>query len=254
MAPWSRVWTGELLQQPAGALFLKNCSAVPLPFVKGIKTSMYQAPPAVVQHSAQPLGRPTTLTAAVAGAFGVAVLNIVGAAAILASGTEMVRQQIAQNPGLGSDHIDPSTVDLGSERARGLHTMFTSFAADTIFWSLVLAVLAYFALRGGRTTRIVSAVILGITALVKLIDLVFEVPTVTLIADVLAALVAIAAIVLFFLPASNAYGRSRRTTPSGAVPSPYPQAPPPYQQAPPPYAQAPHPHPQAPPPGGPRGY
>jgi hypothetical protein len=157
-----------------------------------------------------PTARPATLTVAAGAAVGVAVLNIAGAAAVLNAGWELVRQQIAQNPTFGGDPIDPATVDLTSERAEGLHTIFTSMSVNTIFWSLVLVTFAAFAVRGGRTARAFAAVILGVTVLVKVVDVVLEVPTITLIADVLAALLAIVAIALLFVPASNAYGRSRR--------------------------------------------
>jgi hypothetical protein len=156
-------------------------------------------------------GRPTTLTAAVGAAAGVAVLNLVSAIMILASATDMIRRQIAANPGFGGPAGNPDDVDMSGERARGLNTIFTSMASGMIFWALVLGVLAYFALRGGRTTRALATVILVVTAALKAIDLILTfVPTVVAAADVLVVVLALVAMVLFFLPASNAYGKYRR--------------------------------------------
>jgi len=173
-------------------------------------TAYQQAPAQYHQQLPQGPGpRPATLTAAVGAAIGAAVLNIVSAVVMLASLTDMVRNQIAEHNS-GGVTVDPSRVDLTSERAEGLRPMFQGMAFNTIFWAIVLALLAFFALRGGRATRILATLVLVVTALVKTADLVTSVPTVSLVIDVFVAVLALAAIVLFFLPASNAYGKRRR--------------------------------------------
>jgi hypothetical protein len=154
--------------------------------------------------------RPTSLTAAVGAAIGVAVLNLISAIAIVTSVSDLVREQIADNPGAGEAPLDPALVDMASDRARGLETIYSGLAYSMIFWALVLGILAYFALRGGRVTRILATVILVVTAALKAADPVLTLPTISLIADVIVGLLALAAIVMFFLPASNAYGRQRR--------------------------------------------
>lgn len=154
------------------------------------------------------LARPTALTVAVWAALGVAVLNLVSAFAILTSVPELVREQIASNSSGGP--VDPARVDMTSDRARSLDTIYSSLGYSMVFWALVLAVLAYFALRGGRTVRIFAALILLVTAAFKLADAVMAVPGLSLVTDVVIGLLAPVAIVLFFLPASNTYGKLRR--------------------------------------------
>jgi hypothetical protein len=154
--------------------------------------------------------RPTSLTVAVGAAIGVAVLNLISAFAVIASVSDLVRKQIANNQGSGADPTDPALVDLTSERARGLDTIYSSLAYSMIFWALVLGVLAYFALRGGRTTRILASLILVVTAALKAADAVMTLPPASFVADVIIGLLAPVAIVLFFLPGSNRYGKLRR--------------------------------------------
>jgi hypothetical protein len=154
--------------------------------------------------------RPPVLTTAAVIALAVAVLNIVSAVLILASVDDLVRNQIANNPPGNWDTFDPALVDMTSERAEGLQKIFSSLAGAMIFWALVLVTLAVFTLRGGRTTRILSAVILVFTVLFKSVDLALELPTAAVILDVLVGVLALVAVVLFFLPAANAYGRQRR--------------------------------------------
>jgi hypothetical protein len=162
------------------------------------------------QDSHGGVARPTSLTVAVGAAMGVAVLNLISAFAIVASVSDLVREQIANNPGGGAAPVDPAQVDLTSDRARGLDTIYSSLAYGMIFWALVLGILAYFALRGGRATRVIATVILVVTAALKLADLAMALPTASVLADVVVALLAPVAIVMFFLPASNSYGKLRR--------------------------------------------
>src|SRR6185503_5007233 len=93
-------------------------------------------------------------------------LMCVGAVAVLTGVLDAAKQQVADNPTFGGDKMDPSLVDPNSERVRGLVTIFKVLSFDTMFWALVLAVLAYFALRGGRTTRILSTIILVVSEIV----------------------------------------------------------------------------------------
>jgi len=173
--------------------------------------STYQTPPGYGQprrHGtrAQSRQRPATLTGAAAAAWAAVGLNIIGAAGILASGMDVVKEQIARTTTTEAGaHISPALVNTSTDRAKGLHTIYTALAGSTIFWSLVLALLAWFALRGGRATRILSAVILIISVLFKATDLFIAIPTVTVIVDGLFVAVALIAIVMFFLPSSNAY-------------------------------------------------
>jgi len=160
--------------------------------------------------SAATAARPTTLTAAVGAAIGVALLNLISAVAIIASVSDLVREQIANNPGAGEPPVDPSLVDMESDRAQGLETVYSGLAYSMVFWALVLGILAYFALRGGRVVRVFVTLILVVTAALKAADPIMTLPTVSLIADALVGLLAVAAIVMLFLPASNAYGRLRR--------------------------------------------
>jgi hypothetical protein len=155
--------------------------------------------------------RPAVLTAAVGAALGAAVLNIIGAVLMLTSVTDMVREQIAGSPDFGEEAVTPDQVDLTTDRAQGLETIFSSLAYNTIFWMLVLVPLAIFAARGGRATRVVSAVILVVTALFTGVILLLPVGGAVMAVGGLVSLLAIAAVVLFFLPASNAYGRQRRS-------------------------------------------
>jgi hypothetical protein len=172
--------------------------------------STYQTAAEYDEHLVDPPRRPTTLTAAVAAGMGAAVLNIVIAIIMFTSMTGIVRNQIANNPGLGEGPVSPDLVDMTSERAHSLQTIMSSLAGAMIFWGVVLAVLAYFALRGGRTVRVLSAIILVVTALFKTVDVFVSLPAAVTVLDLLVGILAPVAIVLFFLPASNAYGRRRR--------------------------------------------
>jgi hypothetical protein len=174
-------------------------------------TPVYSQP----QYFSGPLTRPAALTAAVGAAVGAAVFNVISAVVMLTSMTELVRNQIAEHNSGGP--VDPGRVDLASERAEGLKQIFSGLAGGMIFWAVVLALLALVALRGGRTTRILSAVILVVTALLKTADLAMSAPTLVFIVDALVALLALAATVLFFSPGSNAYGKQRRTQRRNAV-------------------------------------
>lgn len=168
-------------------------------------TSMYQGSAAEGVAA-----RPISLTVAAGAAIGVAVLNLVSAFAILASVPDLVREQIAKKPGAGEPAVDPSLVDLSSDRARGLDTVYSSLAYGMIFWAVVLGILAYFALRGGRTVRIFAASILFVTAALKVTDAFIAMPGISVVTAVITGLAAPVAIVLFFLPATNAYGRAQR--------------------------------------------
>src|SRR4029450_12493143 len=101
------------------------------------------------QYSSGPLTRPATLTAAVGAAVGAAVFNVISAVVMLTSMAELVRNQIAEHNSGGP--VDPSRVDLTSERAEGLKQIFSGLAGSMIFWAIVLALLAVVALPGGRT-------------------------------------------------------------------------------------------------------
>ncbi|MEV0382713.1 hypothetical protein [Nonomuraea sp. NPDC050643] len=154
-------------------------------------------------------GRPAALTRAVGAAIAAAALNLVSAAGILISGMQVVREQIASSSS-GETRVTPEMVDPSSERAQSLHTIYSSMAYGTIFWSLVLILLAWLALRGGRATRIFSVVILIISLLVKALDLLIAMPVLALICDALFAVVALAAIVLLFRSGNTANRRRTR--------------------------------------------
>ncbi|MEV4178201.1 hypothetical protein [Nonomuraea sp. NPDC049709] len=153
-------------------------------------------------------GRPGTLTGAVAVAIGAAGLNLISAIGILTGGMEAVKEQIAANSGQGSDPVTPEMVDPGSERAQSLYAIYSSLGYSTIFWSLVLVLLAVLALRGGRVTRIFSTVILAISVLVKAADPFIAMPVISVVADVPFVVLALVAVVLFFRPASNAFRKT----------------------------------------------
>jgi hypothetical protein len=157
------------------------------------------------------------LTAAVGAALGAAVLNIVSGISILAGGMDLVVKYVSSAAYQHGTAVDPALIDTESDTAKAVQTVYTAIASSTIFWSLVLATLAAFALRGGRTTRVISTVILVISALMKLIDVRIMMPTVSGIADALVVVLALTAAVLFFLPAANAYGKSRRTAKAAGV-------------------------------------
>lgn len=154
--------------------------------------------------------RPAVLTAATGLAVAVALLNVVTSILILIGVDDLTRRQIADTPGSAWGEIDPAMVDMSSERAEGLRLLYSVLAYDTIFWALVLAALAPLALRGGRAARTLAALILAITAAVKGLDAVMAMPAAAVAVDALVGVLAIVAIVLFFLPASNGYGRRRR--------------------------------------------
>jgi Ca2+/Na+ antiporter len=176
--------------------------------------STYQQAPTGPHHAAPSVGavpaRPATLTAAVGAAIGSAVLNLLGAILIFASIDDIVRKVIANSPGLGAAPVDPGQVDLASQRADGLKVIFSSLASSTIFWALVLALLASFALRGGRTVRVLSSLILVFSALTAVGLLFAPLPGLVMVTNVLVAVLGLTAVVLFFLPASNAFGQARR--------------------------------------------
>jgi len=169
--------------------------------------STYQSTP----HQIAPeQTRPTTLVTAAGAAIGAAVLMIIGAVVILARARDIAVQQVADNTTRGAESVDVSLVDPNSDRVNGLTSIFNGLAADTVFWALALAVLAYFALRGGRATRILSVIILVFSEIVMGINLFLSNPMLVKITSSLAGIAALAAIVLFFLPATNAYGKARR--------------------------------------------
>jgi hypothetical protein len=163
-------------------------------------------------RAAGPAERPVTLTAGVGAALGVVLLNIIAAIMMIASVTDMVKEQIAGSPDFGEEAVTPDMVDMTSDRAQGLETIFSSLAYNTIFWMLVLTPLVIFAARGGKATRIISAIILAVTVLYSGVFFLLPVGAVTMLLSGLVSLLAIAAIVLFFLPASNEYGRLRRAS------------------------------------------
>ncbi|MEV0388161.1 hypothetical protein [Nonomuraea sp. NPDC050643] len=154
-------------------------------------------------------GRPATLTRAAIAAMGAAALNLVSAMGLLISGMDAVKSQIAANQGLGDEPVTPDMIDPLSERAQSLYGVYSALAYSTIFWSLVLVLLACLALRGGRVIRIGATVILVISLLLKVGDFFIAMPTLSLIADGPFAILALAAIVLFFQPAGNAYRHTR---------------------------------------------
>jgi hypothetical protein len=166
--------------------------------------SMYeQQNPASLGHVSRrhaDAGRPGTLNGAVAVAIGAAGLNLISGIGILIGGMEAVKEQIAATSGQGGDPVTPEMVDPESERAQGLYAIYSSLGYSTIFWSLVLVLLAVMALRGGRVTRIFSMVILVISVLVKAADLFIAMPVISVVADVPFAVLALVAIVLFFRP------------------------------------------------------
>jgi hypothetical protein len=154
--------------------------------------------------------RPRTLTLAVSAAVGVAMLNIISAITVLTSKSDMIREQIAGHSGGAPVSLDQ--VDLSSERAQGLQTMYTSLATSTIFWSIVLALLASFTLRGGRATRVCATIILVVSALFKIADAVMATPAISLVADLVIVILGPVAGVLYFMRATNDFGKHRRTS------------------------------------------
>ncbi|WP_219463936.1 hypothetical protein [Nonomuraea rhizosphaerae] len=142
--------------------------------------------------------RSPKLPRAVYTAITAAVFNLIGAAGILVLGTDAIRQQVAANQGAGADPISAAEVDVHSERFEGLQTIYSGLAYSTIFWSLVLILLAWLALRGGTAVRVIAAIILIFSVLFKAADLFMSLPVLTLAADVAVVGLGVAAIVLLF--------------------------------------------------------
>ncbi|MEV0228103.1 hypothetical protein [Nonomuraea sp. NPDC050786] len=131
-------------------------------------------------------------------AIAAATLNVISPIGIIISGTEAIKEQIAANADMGSDPISPDEVDIHSDRFEGLHMIYSGLAYSTIFWSLVLALLALLALRGGGVARIFAVIIAIVSVLFKAVDLFITLPTLTLVADVLVVVLGLAATVFFF--------------------------------------------------------
>ncbi|MEV6155461.1 hypothetical protein AB0L53_34480 [Nonomuraea sp. NPDC052129] len=142
--------------------------------------------------------RPANLTRAVYAAIAAAALNVISAIGLLISGAEAIKEQIAANSDGGSAPVSLDEVDIHSDRFESLQTIYSGLAYSTIFWSLVLVLLAWLALRGGGAVRIFATIILIVSVLFKLVDLFITLPTLTLVADVLVVVLGLAATVLFF--------------------------------------------------------
>ncbi|MFB9622301.1 hypothetical protein [Nonomuraea helvata] len=99
---------------------------------------------------------------------------------------------------MGSASINPAEVDIHSDRFEGLQMIYSGLAYSTIFWSLVLVLLAWLALRGGGVVRIFATIIVIISVLFKAADLFITLPTLTLVADVLVVVLGVAAAIFFF--------------------------------------------------------
>ncbi|MEV4110632.1 hypothetical protein [Nonomuraea sp. NPDC049695] len=131
-------------------------------------------------------------------AIAAATLNVISAIGIIVSGTETIKEQIAANSDMGSAPISPDEVDIHSDRFEGLQMIYSGLAYSTIFWSLVLVLLAWLALRGGGAVRIFATIIVIISVLFKAVDVFITLPTLTLVADVLVAVLGVVATILFF--------------------------------------------------------
>ncbi|WP_431916201.1 hypothetical protein [Nonomuraea jabiensis] len=163
--------------------------------------SMYERPaPARFEdpRAAQAPQRPANLTRAVYTAIAAATLNVISAIGIIVSGTEAIKEQIAANSDMGSSPMSPDDVDIQSDRFEGLQMIYSGLAYSTIFWSLVLILLAWLALRGGGAVRIFATIIVIVSVLFKPLGLFITLPTLTLVADVLVAVLGLAAAVFFF--------------------------------------------------------
>ncbi|MEV6031041.1 hypothetical protein AB0L65_07815 [Nonomuraea sp. NPDC052116] len=153
--------------------------------------------------------RPANLTRAVYAAIATAVLNVISAIGIIVSGTEAIKEQIAANSDMGSAPVSLDEVDIQSDRFEGLQMIYSGLAYSTIFWSLVLVLLAWLALRGGTAVRIFATIIVIFSVLFKVGSLFISLPTLTLVADVLVAVLGLAATILFFGAGGKAARRGR---------------------------------------------
>ncbi|MDX3103270.1 hypothetical protein [Nonomuraea angiospora] len=142
--------------------------------------------------------RPASLTRAAYTAIAAATLNVISSIGIIVSGTQAIKEQIAANADMGSDPISPDDVDIQSDRFEGLQMIYSGLAYNTIFWSLVLVLLAWLALRGGGAVRVLATIIVIFSVLFKVVGLFITLPTLTLVADVLVAVLGLAAAVFFF--------------------------------------------------------
>ncbi|HEX4812346.1 MAG TPA: hypothetical protein VFV66_06295 [Nonomuraea sp.] len=123
---------------------------------------------------------------------------------------EAVKMQIAATTTTGDGtKVTPDMVDTEGERAQGLYAIYSGLGYNTIFWSLVLILLAWLALRRGRVVRAFATVILVFSVLFKAADPFIAMPVVSLIADALVVVVAVTAIVFFFRRDITAYYKSR---------------------------------------------
>ncbi|MBB5777557.1 hypothetical protein [Nonomuraea jabiensis] len=142
--------------------------------------------------------RPANLTRAVYAAIATATLNVISAIGIIVSGTDAIKEQIAANSNMGSAPISPDEVDVQSDRFESLQMIYSGLAYSTIFWSLVLVLLAWLALRGGGAVRIFATIIVIVSVLFKAVSPFITLPTLTLVADALVAVLGLAAAIFFF--------------------------------------------------------
>ncbi|MER6005260.1 hypothetical protein ABT120_42410 [Nonomuraea angiospora] len=110
---------------------------------------------------------------------------------------------------MGSAPVSLDEVDIQSDRFEGLQMIYSGLAYSTIFWSLVLVLLAWLALRGGTAVRIFATIIVIFSVLFKVVSLFITLPTLTLVADVLVAVLGVAATILFFGAGGNAARQGR---------------------------------------------
>ncbi|GAA3243036.1 hypothetical protein GCM10020216_070090 [Nonomuraea helvata] len=150
------------------------------------------------RRAAEAPQRPANLSRAVYAAIAAATLNVISAIGLIISGAEAIKEQIAANSDMGSASINPAEVDIHSDRFEGLQMIYSGLAYSTIFWSLVLVLLAWLALRGGGVVRIFATIIVIISVLFKAADLFITLPTLTLVADVLVVVLGVAAAIFFF--------------------------------------------------------
>jgi hypothetical protein len=130
----------------------------------------------------------------VGAAAGAALFSLIGAVLLFTARHDLAAQrfvnpQLAKELGLTDSYV----------------ITYTVIAANSIFWALVLGLLALLAWIGGRAARIIAAVVLAFTVLVRLGELYLPLTPPVVVLNVVVALLAAAAIVLFFLPATKAF-------------------------------------------------
>jgi hypothetical protein len=160
--------------------------------------------------------RPATLTVAFLASVSAAVLYIVGAILIMVGGKDAIRSYLADELGVDSSDIGQIEQLFPAEFDDANSTLMTKATVAIVVGAIVLV--AALLARGGATwARALLAGVLGVSLCAGgglQIGEAEVLPSASVAIVVIASLLAVTAIAVLFLPASNRYARARKANAS----------------------------------------